>query len=102
VGRQGHAGQGQAELGRAGLGCVAGQNPMTRTTTDRNPITKRNLKRDKAYTGLNTTSDKRNMLQYDATPMTTYVFIYTQYGHQSLYCFEIGKERNEKRKESNA
>jgi hypothetical protein len=30
-------------------------------------------------------------------------FVYTQYGHQSLYCFENWKEvRNRKRKESNA
>jgi hypothetical protein len=32
----------RARPGRAGLGHVAGQNPTTRTTTDRNPIVKRN------------------------------------------------------------
>jgi hypothetical protein len=40
-GRQGRMGQGRAELGR-----VAGQNPTTRTTTDRNPNAKRKAKRD--------------------------------------------------------
>jgi hypothetical protein len=39
-------GRGRAGPGRAGLGRVAGQNPTTRTTTDRNPNTKRKLKRD--------------------------------------------------------
>jgi hypothetical protein len=33
AGRQGRAGQGRAELGR-----TAGQNPVARITTDRNPI----------------------------------------------------------------
>jgi hypothetical protein len=37
----GRAGPGWAELGR-----VAGQNPTTRTTTDRNPNVKRKPKRD--------------------------------------------------------
>jgi hypothetical protein len=32
------AGQGRAELGQARLGRTAGQNPVARTTTDRNPI----------------------------------------------------------------
>jgi hypothetical protein len=40
----------RAGLGRAGLGRVAGQNPTTRTTTDRNPIANRNPKRDKTNT----------------------------------------------------
>jgi hypothetical protein len=31
-------------LGRTGLGRAVGQKPMTRTTTDRNPIAKRNPK----------------------------------------------------------
>jgi hypothetical protein len=88
--------------GQAGLGHVAGQNPMTCTTTDRNPIVNQNPKRDEANTRLNTTSDKRNMHRHDATPMSTWVFVYTQYGHQSLYCFETEKEQNGKRKESNA
>jgi hypothetical protein len=88
--------------GRAGLGHVMGRNPMTRTTTDRNPIMNRNPKRGEVNMRLNTTSDKRNMIQHDATPMSTWVFVYTQYGHQSLYCFETGKERNGKKKESNA
>jgi hypothetical protein len=34
-------------------------------------IVDQNPKRDEANTRLNTTSDKRNMLQHDATPMTT-------------------------------
>jgi hypothetical protein len=101
-GRQGRLGRvARVGLGEAGLGRVAGRNPTARTTTDRNPIANRNLKRDEGNTRLNTTSNKRNMLRYDGTPMTTYVFVYTQYGHQSLYCFETGKERNGKRKESN-
>jgi hypothetical protein len=37
---------GQSEPGWVGLGGVAGQKPTTRTTSDRNPIAKRNLKRD--------------------------------------------------------
>jgi hypothetical protein len=69
--RRARAGLSWARLGRAGLGHVVGQNPTTRTTTDRNPIAKRNPKRDEANTRLNTTSDKRNMPQHDATPMTT-------------------------------
>jgi hypothetical protein len=36
-------GLGQAGPGRAGLGHVAGQKLMTRTTTDLNPNAKRNL-----------------------------------------------------------
>jgi hypothetical protein len=43
-GCQGHAGQGWAELGQAGLGRVAGQNPTTHTTIDRNTNAKRKLK----------------------------------------------------------
>ena len=39
-GHQGRVGQGLAELGQAGLGRTAGQNPVARTTTDRNPNTK--------------------------------------------------------------
>jgi hypothetical protein len=35
------------------------------------PIADQNLKRDEANTRLNTTSDKRNMLRHDATPMST-------------------------------
>jgi hypothetical protein len=40
-GRQGHvgrAGLGRARLGRVGLGRTVGQNPVTRTTTDRKSI----------------------------------------------------------------
>jgi hypothetical protein len=39
---------GQARLGWTGLGRTVGQKPTTRTTTDRNPIAKRNPKRDYA------------------------------------------------------
>jgi hypothetical protein len=72
-----HGGEGGApgargpRSGQARLGRVVGRNPTARTTTDRNPITNRNTKRDEANTQLNTTSDKRNMLWHDATPMTT-------------------------------
>jgi hypothetical protein len=63
--------QGCAARGRAGLGWARpGQKPTTRTTTDRNPIANRNPKRGETDTRLNTTSDKRNMLQHDATPMS--------------------------------
>jgi hypothetical protein len=66
--RQGHAGPGWT-----GLGWVAGagQKPTTHVTTDRKPPVNRNPKRDETNTRLNTTSDKRNMLQHDATPMST-------------------------------
>jgi hypothetical protein len=47
---QGGHGQGWAGLGRVGLGRVAGRNPTTHTTTDRNPIANRNPKRDEANT----------------------------------------------------
>jgi hypothetical protein len=70
-GRAARAGPGQVGLDRAELSRVVGQNPTTRTTTDQNPIANRNPKRDEANTRLNTTSDKRNMLRHDATPMTT-------------------------------
>jgi hypothetical protein len=66
-----HGGRWGARGAWARLGHVAGQNPTTCTTTDRNPIVKRNPKRDEANTRLNMTSDKRNMLRHDATPMTT-------------------------------
>jgi hypothetical protein len=62
---------GRARSGRARLGRVAGRNPTARTTTDQNPIANQNPKRDEANTRLNTTSDKRNMLQHDATLMTS-------------------------------
>ena len=45
-------------LGRAGLGRTVGQNPVARTTTDRNPIVNRNPEQDEANTRLNTTSNK--------------------------------------------
>jgi hypothetical protein len=74
AGRQGRAGQGRAKLGQAGptgLGRVAGPNLTTRTTTDRNPNAKRNPQRDETNARLNMTSNKRDMLRHDATPMTT-------------------------------
>jgi hypothetical protein len=61
----------RAGPGRAGLGCGLGQKPTTSATTDRTPIANQNPKRDETNTRLNTTSDKRNMLRHDATPMTT-------------------------------
>jgi hypothetical protein len=39
---------GQSGPGWVGLGRVAGQKPTTRTTSDRNPIAKRNAKRHQA------------------------------------------------------
>jgi hypothetical protein len=47
-----------AALCRAGLGRIAGQNPVARTTTDRNPNAKWKSQRDETNTRLNTTSDK--------------------------------------------
>jgi hypothetical protein len=44
AGAPGHMGQSGPSW--VGLGHVAGQNPTTRTTTDRKPIAKRNPKRD--------------------------------------------------------
>jgi hypothetical protein len=41
-GAPGARGPGRARPGWARLGRVVGQNPTTRTTTDRNPNTKRN------------------------------------------------------------
>jgi hypothetical protein len=38
AGRQRCMGQSRAELGQAGLGHTAGQNPAARATTHRNPI----------------------------------------------------------------
>jgi hypothetical protein len=57
--------------GRAGLGRGPGRKPTTHTTTDRNPIANRNPKRGETDARINTTSDKRNMLWHDATPMST-------------------------------
>jgi hypothetical protein len=64
-------GPGQAGPGRAGLGRIAGQNLTTRTTTDRNPNAKQNPQRDETNARLNMTSNKRDMLWHDATPMTS-------------------------------
>jgi hypothetical protein len=68
-GARGRAGTGRAGSGRAGLGRGSGRKPTTHTTTDRNPIANRNPKQGEMDTRLNTTSDKRNMLRHDATPM---------------------------------
>jgi hypothetical protein len=62
-GRQGRAGR--AGPGRAGP--HRGSKPTTRTTTNRNPIANRNLKRDETNTRLTTTSDKEicfSMMQH--------------------------------------
>jgi hypothetical protein len=64
-------GRARPDRARAGLGRVVGQNPTTRTTTDRRPNAKQNPQRDKTNARLNTTLDKRNVLRHDATPMTT-------------------------------
>jgi hypothetical protein len=70
-GTPGQAGPGWARSGRAGLGRGPEQKPITHATTARNPIVNRNPKRGETNTRLNTTSDKRNMPQHDATPMST-------------------------------
>jgi hypothetical protein len=62
---------GRTGPGRAGLGHGPGRKPTTHTTTDRNPFANRNPKRGETDARLNTTSDKRNMLRHDATPMST-------------------------------
>jgi hypothetical protein len=58
---------------RAGPGWVASRVEIPRHAQPRIgiPIADQNLKRDEANTRLNTTSDKRNMLRHDATPMST-------------------------------
>jgi hypothetical protein len=67
VGRQGRSARGQAGLSWAG----PGRTPTTRMTTYRNPYANQYLKHGETDERLNTTSDKRNMLQHDATPMST-------------------------------
>jgi hypothetical protein len=85
-------------LGWAGSGRAGTEAHNTRDHGSK-PNTNRNPKRGEMDVRLNTTSDKRNMLRHDATPMSTKVFVHTRYGHQSLYFFENGKkERNRKRK----
>jgi hypothetical protein len=72
MGEAGAPGAHRAGPDRAGLGWVGlGQKPTTHATTDRNPIANRNPKRNETISRLNTTSDKRNMLRHDATPMST-------------------------------
>jgi hypothetical protein len=70
-GARGRARPGRAGSGRARLGRRPVRKPTTHTTTDRNPIANRNLKRGETDARLNTTSDKRKMLRHDATPMST-------------------------------
>jgi hypothetical protein len=67
-GRQGHATKGQAGLGR-----VAGQdgNPLHARPLIGIQLQMENSKRGETDARLNTTSDKRNMLRHDATPMST-------------------------------
>jgi hypothetical protein len=50
--RPGRAWPGRVGLGRAGLGRTVGQNPVARTTTDRNPI-----RETKSETRLSSTHD---------------------------------------------
>jgi hypothetical protein len=101
-------GQGWARLGQAGsdcagLGCRPGQKPTTHATTDRNPSANRNPKRNDTNTRLKyDIIQKKKSFGMMQHPCQLRFFVHTQYGHQSLYCFEIGKkERNRKRKESN-
>jgi hypothetical protein len=63
--------QGRPGLGWVGLGRGPGRKPTTPTTTGRNPIANRNPKRGETDARLNTTSDERNVLRHDATPMST-------------------------------
>jgi hypothetical protein len=51
-GRMGEGQRCQGRVGQAGLGRTAGQNPVARTTTDRNPI-----RETKYETRLSNTSD---------------------------------------------
>jgi hypothetical protein len=70
-GARGRVGSGRSRSGRAGLVRGPRQKPTTHATTDRNPIVNRNPKRGETNARLNTTSDKRKMLQHDATLMST-------------------------------
>jgi hypothetical protein len=72
-GRQGHAGR--AGLGWAGSGW-AGPHYGSKPRGTHNHISEINSRskirnKTKQHTRLNTTSDKRNMIQHDATPMST-------------------------------
>jgi hypothetical protein len=99
-GAPGARGPDRAGPGRAGP--HRGSKPTTRTTTNRNPIANRNPKRDETNMRLTTISDKEICFSMMQHPWHL-SFVYTWHGHPSLYCFEIGKkERNRKRKESNA
>jgi hypothetical protein len=71
--RDARPGPGRAGLGRVGLGWVSSRVKIPWHTQPLigNPIVNRHPKRDEANTRLNTTSDKRNMLRHDASPMTT-------------------------------
>jgi hypothetical protein len=69
-GRGVHGGWG-ARGARPGPGRGPGQRPTTHATTYRKPPTNRNPKRDETNTRLNMTSEKRNMLRHDASPMST-------------------------------
>jgi hypothetical protein len=70
---RGRGARGTPGQGQVGPGWVASRVEIPRHAqplisiliVDQNP------KRDEANTRLNTTSDKINMLQHDATPMTT-------------------------------
>jgi hypothetical protein len=70
-GARAKAGPSWAWPGRARLGHTVGQNPVARTTTDRNPNAKQNPKRDEATHAIKHDIRQRNMPRHDATPMTT-------------------------------
>jgi hypothetical protein len=53
------------------LGCTAGQQPTTSTTTDQNPNAKQNPKQDKATHAIKHDIKQRNMPRHDATLMST-------------------------------
>jgi hypothetical protein len=70
AGRQGRAGRGRAKLGQAGP--HRGSKPHG-THNHRSEFNSQSKIRNetKQHTRLNMTSDKRNMIQHDATPMST-------------------------------
>jgi hypothetical protein len=89
---------GRARSGRVGLGRAHNAHDHWSKTN----------RESKSKTGRGGHAIKHNIRQnkYASAWCNTHVnlgFVYTRYEHQSLYCFETGKkERNRKRKESNA
>jgi hypothetical protein len=57
--------------GVAGLGRIAGQNPVARTPTDRNPIREAKSETRRGKHTIKHDIRQRNMIRHDATPMST-------------------------------